>query len=463
MMRERPHPPARSHPPAPSNAAGLAARRAAFDILLRVERDRAFADVLLGRRVAAFAPPDRRLITQLVLGTLAWQGRLDYELARVSSRAPATLALEVLTVLRMGLYQLRLLTRIPAHAAVDTAVTLARESAGVPSTRFVNAVLRNALRAGPPPMPSRERDEIEYLAVSGSHPRWMVEKLVEWFGIAAAEALIAANNEAAPNSVRLNLSRGAPDDLIGRLERDGMRVAARGPCPEIVILDGAPIFDSAPFREGLFTLQSVPSQIVARMLDPRLGAIVVDCAAAPGGKSTHLAEMVGERGRVIAIDLNFAGLKNSRALAARLRHRNIRLVRADSSAALPLREGSVDYVLLDAPCTGLGTLREHPELRWRLAPHDAARMAALQGQMLERAAALLRPGGVLVYAVCSLAPEEGPEVVKRFLARNQMFECVTLPPGSFGGAITSDGSMRSRPDSSRSDGFFAVRILRRCQ
>jgi 16S rRNA (cytosine967-C5)-methyltransferase len=469
--RSSAHPSAREHgASAPSSraqpqrdAAGLGTRRAACEILLRVDRDRAFADVLLGHRLGAFAPADRRLVTQLVLGTIAWRGRLDYELARVSARKLDSLMPEVLAILRLGLYQLRILTRVPRHAAVDTAVSLAHEtSGGAGAARFVNAVMRRAIRSPVPP-PARDADEIEYFAVTYSHPRWIVEKFLHWFGGDEAASLMAANNEAAPNVLRLNLARGPADELIARLERDGMQVAARGHFPETVILKGAPIFDSPSFREGLFHPQAEASQMVARMLAPVADSIVVDCAAAPGGKSAHLAQLVGSQGIVVALDLNLTGLKNARAVAARLGHRNISFVRADSTFTLPLRPACADYVLLDAPCTGIGTLREHPEIRWRLGPGDFTRMAATQARMLEQAAAIVKPGGALVYAVCSFAPEEGECIVREFLVRHPEFDLDRTPPhgAALAGTVDSDGFMRTRPDRGALDGFFAARITRR--
>ena len=202
--------------------------------------------------------------------------------------------------------------------------------------------------------------------------------------------------------------------------------------------------------------------MVARMLAPRAAATVVDCAAAPGGKSTHLAEIVGERGRVIAVDMNGNGLRNARGLARRLRHQNIEFVCADLSAAAPLRPGSFDYVLLDAPCTGLGTLREHPEIRWRLKPDDLARMAAIQVRMLENAAALVRPGGAIVYSVCSLAPAEGDGVIDEFLGRHSEFEIDPRPPNSdeMKDMLDVRGFMKTRPDLGGLDGFFAARLIR---
>ncbi|MBF6559835.1 MAG: 16S rRNA (cytosine(967)-C(5))-methyltransferase RsmB [Candidatus Binataceae bacterium] len=463
-------PSARSHPASdtPHSAgagplAGLAARRTALAILVRVARERAFADVLLGQRLDEFAPIDRGLITRLVLGTIAWQGRLDYELARIASRPLDSLAPELLAILRMALFQLRMLDRVPAHAAVDTAVTLARETAGrAGGAGFVNAILRSALRR-PVELPPRDAGEIGYLAIAHSHPRWLAENFVEWFGRDDAEALMRANNEAAPNVMRLNLARGGAEEGAARLEHEGFAIAARGRFPETIILESAPPPDSSAIREGFCYPQAAASQLVARMLAPAPGATILECAAAPGGKATHLAELAGAAGRVIAADLNFAGLKKIRVLARRLTLRNVYPVRANAATAIPLRAASFDYVLLDAPCTGTGTLREHPEIRWRLAPGDFARMAAMQAAMLATAAAMVRPGGILVYSVCSVAPQEGAGVIGEFLARHAEFaiDREFADAERFAGLIGADGMMRTRPDQASMDGFFAARIKRR--
>ena len=454
---------AKAGPRSPDRDEGLASRFAAAEILFRVDQESAYADVLLGARLPEFAPADRRLITRLVLGTIAWQGRLDYEIKHLTGRNLDEIHPVVLAILRMGLFQLRFLDRIPQHAVVDTAVSLAKRNSDARKAQgFVNAVLRRATRETAP-MPSRERNEKGSLAVAFSHPRWMVERFVDWFGVADAERLMAANNEAAPNVIRLNLARGSRGEILERLGKDGFEIGADGRAPETITLKSAPRFESDPYREGLFHAQSEASQMVARMLGVRAGATVADCASAPGGKATHLAELVGERGRVIAVDLNRNGLRNARDLAHRLRHRNIEFVCADLMAAPPLRAGSLEYVLLDAPCTGLGTLREHPEIRWRLKPDDPARMAAIQLRMLENASALLRPGGAIVYSVCSLAPAEGEGVIDEFLKTHGEFEIDARPPNYDGakGVLDARGFMKTRPDVGGLDGFFAARLIRK--
>jgi 16S rRNA (cytosine967-C5)-methyltransferase len=442
---------------------GLASRIAAVDILFRVDKESAYADVLLGARLPDFAPADRRLITRLVLGTIAWQGRLDYELKHLTRRELIEIQPVALAILRMGLFQLRFLDRIPQHAAVDTAVSVAKRSAQARrAAGFVNAVMRRATRETAP-LPLREKNEKSFLAVAYSHPRWMVDRFVDWFGVANAERLMTANNDAAPNVIRLNLARASRAEIVEKLTADGFEIGAPGGASETIMLKGAPHFESRAYREGLFHAQSEASQMVARMLACKGGATVVDCAAAPGGKATHLAEIVGDRGRVIAVDLNFNGLKNARDLARRLRHRNIEYVRADLAAAPPLAPSIIEYVLLDAPCTGLGTLREHPEIKWRLKPTDPARMAAIQSRMLENAAALVHRAGAIVYSVCSLAPEEGEGVVDAFLARHDDFEIDRAVAGreEFRDVIDARGFMKTRPDVGGLDGFFAARLIRR--
>jgi len=427
------------------DAAGLPARRIALEILLRVDTTHAFADALLGKALPRIDnPADRRFITQLVLGALAWRGRYDYEISLLASRPLNAIAPPLLNVLRMGLHQLRALTRVPPHAAVNTSVRLAREfqrSAG--ASGFVNAILRQSLRR-PVALPDRERDEVAYMSVAYSHPRWLVERFRDWFGD-QTEGRLASNNEPAPNAVRLTLDRGDPAELLREIERNGMSVARRGPYPEVVILASAPIFDCSAYRDGLFTPQSEASQLISRMLSPSTGATVIDCAAAPGGKSAHLAQLVGGTGRVIAMDRKLGGLKDARATARRLGHRNLELILCDSAAALPLPDNCAEYVLLDAPCSGLGTLREHPEIRWRLKPADLRRLSRVQSSMLERAAKLVREDGVLLYSVCSPATEEGAAVIEDFLAAHTDFAREATP----------------LDEEIRLHGFFAGRLRRR--
>jgi len=413
-------------------------------------------------RLPALDVADRRLVTRLALGTIAWRARLDYELERFCGRDLAGIQPEAVAILQLGLFQLRFLDRVPQHAAVSTSVELAKRSRGAKAAAgFINAVMRRATRENIP-LPAREGDEIGWLALAYSHPRWIAERFVDWFGLVDAERLMAANNEAAPNVLRLNLLKGSREEIVRRLNAEGMEIEASARFPETAVLKGAPKFEAESYRAGLFQAQSEASQLVSRLLAPAEGATIADCAAAPGGKSAHLAELVGPNGRAFGIDMNFGGIKGARQLGRQLRHRNLQFVRADAARGLPFRDCTFDGVLLDAPCTGLGTLREHPEIRWRLAPGDPARMADLQSRMLANAAALVKPGGAVVYSVCSLAPAEGEGVIRRFLDANRNFLLDGHPPNSqaLKDLLDERGMMRTRPDLGGLDGFFAARLLR---
>jgi 16S rRNA (cytosine967-C5)-methyltransferase len=441
---------------------GLESRRVAIEIVRRVTEDGAYADLLLGEHLPAFLPPDRRLVTRIVLGTIAWLARLDYELEKLTGRPLDGIQPAALAIMRTALYQLRFLDRTPAHAVVDTAVTLAKESRDAKvAAGFINAVLRHATRETVA-MPPREKDEAQHLAVKCSHPKWMVERFIAWFGIEGAERLMEADNDAAPNVIRLNLSRGSREEIVARLESEGFEIAAGGRSPETAILASAALMDSRAFAEGLFQPQSETSQLVSRMLMPAPGAIVADCAAAPGGKSTHLAELASASARIVALDQNLHGLASASAIARRLGHHNVAVVRADITAGVPLKPASFTHVLLDAPCTGLGTMREHPEIKWRLNSGDPARMAKLQLKMLESAAALVKPGGAIVDSVCSIAPDEGAGVVDAFLGAHREFEIDRRPPNydEIKDLLDERGALKTRPDQGGLDGFFAIRMIR---
>ncbi len=460
-----------------NESTGIAARKAALEILFRVNHKGAYADALLGDRLPEFELNDRRLITLMVLSTIAWRAQLDFEIERLASRPLAKIDAAVLEILRLALFQLRHLDRVPKHAAVDTAVTIANsERRTRDASGFINAVLRKAARQGTPAF-EIANDEVGSLALKYSHPRWIAERFIATYGRADAEALMAADNKAAPTAIRLNLARATRAEILARIKHDGLEVAGDGRFPETLILKGSPHLDSESFRDGLFHVQSEASQVISRMLAPAPGATVVDCSAAPGGKATHLAEIIGrpnpqplpfreggpEAGKVVALDLNLAGLRKAREVAQRLRHENLLFARADIANAVPLRPASFEYVLLDAPCTGTGTLRQHPEIRWRLKPSDPSRMAVLQLAMLRNAAALLRSGGALVYSVCSLMPEEGHGVIAQFLAENSQYEIDAAPPShaQIADLLGDDGMLLTRPDCSGLDGFFAARIVRR--
>jgi 16S rRNA (cytosine967-C5)-methyltransferase len=442
---------------------GTDARGVALAVLRRVERDGAYADVALNAALAEsrLDTRDRALAARLVYGTLAWQGRLDWHLAQLAARPADALDPAVRAVLRLGLYQLLLLDRIPAHAAVATSVDLAKGVAPA-AAGLVNAVLRRAAREGAAlPLPDAA-DPVRHLAVAYSHPEWLVARWLEAFGAEETRLLLAADNEAAPTVLRAR--PGGRDRLLADLAAQEIAATPGRHAPDAVVVESAAPQLLSGYARGDFTVQSEASQLVARLVDPPAGARVLDACAAPGGKATYLAELAGDAGLVLALDVRPRRAATIAAGGHRLGVARLAVAAADARR-LPLAPAlRFDRILVDAPCSGLGTLRAHPEMRWSRGPADVRRLATLQAEILDAATPHLAPGGALVYATCTIAPEENEQVVEHWLAAHPELErenaATHLPPGA-AALVDASGALRTFPHRDGLDGFYAVRVRRR--
>lgn len=449
----------------PSDA--LAARALAFDVLTRVEEGGAYADVALDAALSASSLPtrDRAFATRLVYGTLAWRRRLDWQITHLANREAATLEPRVCLVLRLGLYQITLLDRVPDHAAVATAVELAKRYAP-PASGLVNAVLRRATREraqlSRSALPDPATDPTEHLAVASSHPTWLVTRWQRRFGAAVTD-LLAADNEAAPTVLRAR--PGTQDALIERLTAAGVSCEPGRFAPDAVRVQAADPHKLPGWMDGDFSVQEEASQLVVRLLDPRPGMRVLDVCAAPGGKATYAAELLESRGLVVAVDQRRRGARAIAGNARRLGLRNVAALALDARTAdAAFASARFDRILVDAPCSGLGTLRAHPEIRWRREPADLDRLAVQQAAILEAVSPLLTPGGVIVYATCTLTDEENEGVVGPWLAAHPELvreDAATHLPPSARTLVDEQGALCTLPHRDDLDGFFAVRARRR--
>jgi len=426
------------------------AREVALDVLARVATRRAtLAEALAAPAAERLDERDRGFLHELVLGTLRRRGWLDHVIARLSSRPLDRISPGVLDALRLGAYQL-LFLRVPPHAALSESVELAR---GVepPAAGFANAVLRRLQREGPPPEPDPVADPVAWLTSAGSLPAWLAERWCARLGAEPAVARARALLAPPPTHVRLN----------PRVADAEQQLAAAGVCLRPTAIPGA--FEAEGGRlgplaaRGLLYVQDAASQLVARLAADE--GRVLDACAAPGGKALLMADLGATRSRVIAAESSRRRLATLVRLRSRWGATNVIPLAAD--ALRPPFAVAFDTVLLDAPCSGLGTLARNPDIRWRLAPDDLARHAARQAALLESLAPLVRPGGRLVYATCSVEPEENDGVVGPFLEAHPEFESEGLPP--WAAPFGDGGFVRLDPARHRTDSFFAaaLRSLRR--
>ncbi len=448
-----PQKPVRS-PPAAGRPANPA-REVAAEVLLRVERDGAWAGATLQAALdgrPGLDPRDAALAGELALGTLRRQLSLDSAIEGAAGRPVAEIELPVRILLREAAYQLLHLERIPPHAAVHEAVELTRAQGLGRASGFVNAVLRRIQRGPPPALPE---DPAERLAIEQSHPVWLVRRWIARLGLAEARRLCEAENLPAPLCLRANARRTTAEALAARIReaRPKARVEPGRFSPLAVnVLGAGPVGKLPGLREGLFQVQDEAAQLVSLYASPGRTPLL-DICAAPGGKASHLAEL-GAR-PVVALDLSPRKLGRVAAEARRL---GLPLVPVAADArALPVRREAWPFVLVDAPCSGLGTLRRHPELRWRRQPEDIPRLALLQRQILAEAAHAVAPGGRLVYAVCTTEPEEGSAQLDWLLAEQPDF-VLDPPPGL--DAVTTGGVLSTSPALHGTDGFYAFRVRR---
>ncbi|HJV57003.1 MAG TPA: 16S rRNA (cytosine(967)-C(5))-methyltransferase RsmB [Methylomirabilota bacterium] len=436
------------------------ARYEALHILVRVERDRAFADIALEHALerARLEPRDAALCTEIVFGTLRWRRHLDWRLTPHLNRPLAKLDPWVRALLRLTAYQLIFLDRVPRWAAVDEAVSVARLKSRVPGpAEFVNAVLRSFTRApGPPRLPAHP---VEAAGVRWSFPDWIAARWIARYGMEEAERLMAALDERPPVTIRTNTLRITREDLATRLRDEELAETDPTPlAPEGLTVRRGAVGRWAAFAAGWCAIQDEASMLIARLLDPSPGELVADTCAAPGTKATHLAQLMDNRGRIVAMDPNAARLRLLTQAAARLGVDIIEAHAGGVAAVAGRWKGRCDRVLVDAPCSNLGVLRRNPDVKWNRDESDLGRLAEKQRGILAAAAALARPGGRLVYATCSLEPEENDLIVRGFLDGHP--DWTVDPPSDFPVAPNPDGFIRCLPHVHGTDGFTAVRLAR---
>jgi 16S rRNA (cytosine967-C5)-methyltransferase len=448
------------------------ARLAAYRTLQAVATtDADLANALARARLPLADERDRALAGEIAAGVLRWQAAFDHVIAAFAGRAVSRLDPEVLTILRLSVFQLLHLDRVPAAAVVDDAVELTRKAGKRSAAGFVNALLRRVSRERDrlplPDVPTNTQDSeaaLDFISTALSHPRWLVSRWLGRYGFHNSVAWARFNNIPAFLTLRANTLATTRDALALALRAAGVeteltKFASAG----LIVRSGNPLLTPLA-HGGLFVVQDEASQLVGDFVEAQAREVVLDACASPGGKTTQMAAAMRDHGRIIAADVRGRRVGLLARTVRESRAGCVQIVQADARASLPFRDEIFDAVLIDAPCSGLGTIRRDPDIRWRRTDADLERFAAAQLAMLERASRVVRPGGRLVYATCSSEPEENEQVVDAFLATHAEFAvrrsdrfAAEAPRAS---VVDARGFLRTTPFDHTLEAFFAARLVK---
>ncbi|SFD86531.1 16S rRNA (cytosine967-C5)-methyltransferase [Bacillus sp. OV194] len=399
-------------------------RNTAVEVLLKIEQNQAYSNLLLNQSIkkANLSQKDVGLLTELVYGTVQRKNTLDYLLEPFVAKGLKKLEKWVLVLLRMSLYQMVYLDKIPDHAIINEAVEIAKKRGHKGISGMVNGVLRRIQREGTADLSELTHDE-ERLALQYSMPEWLVQRWITQYGLDNAEKMCAANMEPAPVTGRVNSMRSSREKVLQSLHAEGIEGSNGGLSPDAIKLKKGSLSHSSAFKEGYVTIQDESSMLVARALNPSSNEKILDACAAPGGKTTHIAELLNNTGEVTALDLHPHKVKLIQEQAERLGLTNIKTEALDSrKAGEKFSVSSFDRILVDAPCSGFGVIRKKPDIKWSKKEEDIHRIAEIQMQILDKVAELLKPGGTLLYSTCTVDKEENDEIADAFLKHHPDFE-----------------------------------------
>jgi 16S rRNA (cytosine967-C5)-methyltransferase len=449
-------------------------RQLAFLALRDIQKRGAYTDIALDRvlRTAKLNSADRSLVTELVYGSVRRMRSLDALIDQFGKKKAQQQPPDLRTILHIGLYQLRYQSRIPASAAVNTTVELAKENGFKGLAGVVNGLLRQYERlatasADAEPNPPKSHDPLQLpeepvarLGILHSFPDWIIKLWIEQLGIEEAESLCQWLNQTPTIDLRVNPLRVSIEEVEAAMQSAGVDVRRVPYVPQALrVVGGTGTIQQLPgFNEGWWTIQDSSAQLVSHLLNPKAGDVVIDACAAPGGKTTHIAELIGDEGKIWACDAKASRLRKVQENAQRLQLQSIQTCTGDSRD-FPQFINLADAVLLDAPCSGNGTLHRRPDIRWRVTPATVDELSVLQGELLEQAATWVKPGGVLVYATCTLHPQENEGIIQSFLERHPSWQIEPpLADSPLTNFATPQGWMKVWSHRYQMDGFFMVRL-----
>ncbi len=439
----------------------MSPRQVIVKLLDRLDQTNAYADLLFENEIrkASWSDSDKALIQEIFFGVIRWRGRLDW-IAKQFYRGDFKKAPRfVQYILQSAIYQLSFMNRVPAYAVIHAAVDLAKTKGGNYWANKTNAILR-AFQRGQQQTeyPDIKSEPIQAIAVRFSHPAWMVKRWIQRWGVDETMALCETNNTNPLLSLRVNRLKTKNAVIENLLAQNSISARQSRYSENFLTADRLPdLSNFEPFQQGLFSVQDVSAGLACELLAPQPGDRIIDLCAAPGGKATFLAELSQDKAKIIAVDVNLSRLNLVRQNVKRLALTSVQLIQADSTQ---FNGRTVDKIILDAPCSGLGVLAKRVDLRWKRTPDQIKELAQLQLKILQNAAKLMKPGGVIVYCTCTIEPEENEQIIENFLIDAKDFQ--VDPASKFVAAevTTSEGYIRTLPHRHGIDGSFAVRLVK---
>lgn len=436
------------------------ARKIALKILNDIENKNEFSHVVIARELTNLKLIDKRFITRLVSGVLENKLLLDYYIRKLSKQRFSRIPISTVNILRMGFYQLVYMDKVPDSAAVDESVKLAK-SLSVTEAKFVNGILRSFLRSNKLlPLPDPQKHLATYLSVRYSHPEWLVKKWLNSYGPSFTEELLEANNQTPDLCLRVNTLKTNVDHVLKILSEAGIDVIKSPIYKEALIIkdiNHLSIEVLPGYEEGFFQIQDISSMCVALISSVQNEDHVLDVCAAPGGKATHMAQLMNDQGLVLARDIHEHKLQRINENAARLGIKSIKTEAFDAKILDEHLKGRMDVVLVDAPCSGFGIIRRKPDIKYKKTLEDCLELSQLQMEIVTKASEYVKVNGHLIYSTCTINEDENQILIKSFLSKNHHFELIPFELGSFG---QTDGTMTLFPNVHGTDGFFLAKLKR---
>lgn len=443
----------------------LSARELALNILIDIYENQAFSNIAIKRHLKdKLNSQEENLVREIVYGVLENEIYIDYIISKASSIRLKKIHSTMLIILRMGIYQLVFMDKIPPSAAVNESVKLAKRHGHKGSIGFVNGVLRSISRDKYRFMKIDVKDKVDYISIRYSHPRWIVERWVKEFGEEFTEQLCIENNNKPELNIRVNTLKTTKENLIKKLQEQGMIIRqSKYSNDSLIIENPTRITETKEFLLGYFIIQDESSTLVGQIMDPRPKSVVVDICSAPGGKATHIAQIMNNEGRILSKDIHDHKLKLIEENAIRLGINIIETAEGDATKKDESLVNIADYCLVDAPCSGFGLIRRKPEIKWNRKESDINELVNIQYNILNNVKDYLKVGGILIYSTCTIENDENINLVNKFLEENENFKLVNIEDkinNKENISTLKDGYIQLYPHIHGTDGFYIAKMIK---